>query len=265
MALRAVIVEDEAGARQRLQALCDREGDIEVVGCADNARQAVELVRRGAPDLLFLDVQLRSSSAFEVLQALPEDQLPLVIFMTAYAEHAVAAFEHAAIDYLLKPFADERFRVTTRRARERAASLGMRAKEPPFDRRWRELCLRLEGRDAAPAYRRLLGERQQRFFFLDPKEIESALADHNNVKLVAHGETYLARLTMRELEERLEGTAFLRIHKSLMINLDHVSHMERGPRGAFLITMGSGMQCRSSPVYRARLLARASIRGTETG
>jgi two-component system LytT family response regulator len=123
MALRALIVEDEAVARERLRTLCALEGDIEVVGCAENASQALEFLGRAEPDLIFLDVQLRGSSAFDVLRALPANRLPLIVFTTAYAEHALEAFEHPAIDYLLKPFADERFRGAVRRARERAASI----------------------------------------------------------------------------------------------------------------------------------------------
>ncbi|HTD11652.1 MAG TPA: LytTR family DNA-binding domain-containing protein [Steroidobacteraceae bacterium] len=259
MGLRALIIEDESAARERLRTLCELEGDIEVVDCAESARQAIESMASCRPDLLFLDVQLRGSTAFEVLQALPEDHLPLVVFTTAYAEHAVAAFERAAIDYLLKPFSDERFHVAATRARERAGLLGQTSAQAAFKTKWLELLADIEGRSEPPAGQRLLGERQQRFFFLDPKDVESATADRNYVTLTAKGESYLARISMRQLEARLEGTGFVRIHKSLMINLEHVRHMERGPRGSFLITLRSGALLRSSPIYRQRILSRTHL------
>ena len=261
MSLRALIVEDEAPAREHLRALCSREGDIQVLDCVEDARQAVTSLARLRPDLLFLDVQLRGSSAFDVLSALPDDPLPLVVFTTAYAEHAVAAFEHAAVDYLLKPFSDERFRLAAARARERAHLLSDAGAHADLRAQWLEMLSQVESHRAGAAGRRLLGERQQRFFFLDPKDVESAVADRNYVTLTAKGETYLARISMRQLEARLEGSTLMRIHKSLMINLDHVRHMERAARGSFAITLHSGAVFRSSPVYRQRILARTSVDG----
>jgi len=109
-----------------------------------------------------------------------------------------------------------------------------------------------------------LGERQKRLFIIDPKDVESAVADHNYVTLTAHGETYLARISLRRLEARLEGTAFIRIHKSLMNNLDHVRYIERRPRGALAFTLRSGALFHSSPIYRARILSCTSAGVSES-
>jgi two-component system LytT family response regulator len=257
MQLRTLIVEDESTARERLRALCNRQPGVEVVACAESASQAIEALARFSPNLVFLDVELRGSTAFDVLSATLEDTPPLIIFTTAYAKYAPAAFESAAIDYLVKPFSDERFHASLERARGRIALLaqlddGTGAKARMFD-----MLSQLDGRRERGGMR-LLAEKQQRFFFLDPHDVESAVADRNCVTLTAKGESYIARLSMRLLEAKLESTAFVRIHKSLMINLDHVRHMERAARGAFLITLRSGVEFRSSPIYRTRILERAS-------
>ena len=257
MELRALIVEDEPAARERLRTLC-RDSDIEVVACAENASQAIDALGRFLPNLVFLDVQLRGSTAFDVLQALPEGSPPLIVFTTAYVEYAVAAFESAAIDYLLKPFSDERFHIAAKRARARVQLSAQVDVRDGLKAQWLEVLSELTGRREPASTQRLFAEKQQRFFFLDPADVESAVADRNCVTVTAKGETYVARISMRELEERFVGTTFVRIHKSLMINLDHVLHMERALRGSFVITLRSGAEFRSSPIYRARILARAS-------
>jgi two-component system LytT family response regulator len=257
MQLRTLIVEDEATARDRLRALCNRQPEIEVVACAESASQAIDAFAKLSPNLIFLDVELRGSTAFDVLRAMPEDPLPLIIFTTAYAKYAPAAFESAAIDYLVKPFSDERFHTTLERVRARVQLLSQVDARVGEKAAWYEMLSHLDGRRDRGGLR-LFAEKQQRFFFLDPDEVESAVADRNCVTLTARGETYIARVSMRQLEAKLEATAFVRIHKSLMINLDHVRHMERAARGAFLITLRSGVEFRSSPIYRTRILERAS-------
>jgi two-component system, LytTR family, response regulator len=257
MELSVLIVEDELAARERLRALCDREPGTTVVASVESAKQAIEAFARFSPSLVFLDVELRGSTAFDVLHAMPEDSLPLIIFTTAYAKYAAAAFESAAIDYLVKPFSDERFQAALERARERVQMLAQVDAQAGAKQRWFDMLSQMDGRRERGGLR-LLAEKRQRFFFLDPAEVESAVADRNCVTLTAKGETYIARLSMRQLEAKLEATAFVRIHKSLMINLDHVRHMERAARGAFLITLRSGVEFRSSPIYRTRILERAS-------
>jgi two-component system, LytTR family, response regulator len=239
--LRALIAEDEAVARQRLQALCTREDDIEVVACVESAAEAVETMIKRKPNLLLLDVQLRRSTAFDLLHAIPADPSPLVVFTTAHSDYAVQAFKDAAVDYLLKPYSDERFRAAIARVRARAQRSASGAQLP-------------ERRDADSRGRHLIGEKDGRFYFLNPRDIESVVAARNWVCMSADGVTYLARISMRHLEARLAETSFVRIHKSFMINLDHVRHMERRPRGAFEITMRSGTPFRSSPIYRSRIL-----------
>jgi two-component system LytT family response regulator len=258
MQLRALIVEDESSARERLRALCNRQSGLEVVACAESATQAIDAFAKYSPNLIFLDVELRGSTAFDVLRAMPEDPLPLLIFTTAYAKYAPAAFESAAIDYLVKPFSDERFQAALERVRARVQLLAQVDVRVGEKAQWVDMLSQLEGGRRERGGLRLFAEKQQRFFFLDPDEVESAVADRNCVTLTARGETYIARVSMRQLEAKLESTAFVRIHKSLMINLDHVRHMERAARGAFLITLRSGVEFRSSPIYRTRILERAS-------
>ena len=146
MELRALIVEDEPAARDRLRTLCNREGGIEIVGCVENAPQAIEAVAKLSPNLVFLDVQLRGSTAFDVLQAVPEESLPLIVFTTAYAEYAVEAFESSAIDYLLKPFSDERFRLAANRVRARIHQLAQLDAHTGLKGLWLEMLSQVTGR-----------------------------------------------------------------------------------------------------------------------
>jgi len=259
MELRALIVEDEPAARERLRRLCSREAGIEIVGCVENAPQAIDAFAKLSPNFVFLDVELRGSTAFDVLQAVPEESLPLIVFTTAYEKYAVTAFESSAIDYLLKPFSDERFHAAVNRVRARIQQLAQLDARADLRALWLDMLSQANGRLEPAAGQRLFAEKQQRFFFLDPSDVESAVADHNCVTLTAKGEAYIARVSMRQLEARFEGTTFVRIHKSMMINLDHVRHMERAPRGSFFITLRSGAEFRSSPIYRSRILARASV------
>ncbi|HYL69979.1 MAG TPA: LytTR family DNA-binding domain-containing protein [Candidatus Dormibacteraeota bacterium] len=240
LGLRALIVEDEAAAGERLRLLCRREGDIEVLECATNAQQAIASLTTLKPSLLFLDVRVRGCETVDVLGAVAAAPLPLIVFTSAYRDYALTAFEHAAVDYLLKPYSDERFRLAARRARLRAWELG--ACHP------------------AAAYPRILAERQQRLYFLDPTEIESVAAEGNYVSLQVRGASYLARVSLHRLEVQLAPNSFVRVHRSLMLNLDHVDYMERGLRGAFRITLRSGARVHSSPRFRAQILARAQLR-----
>lgn len=230
-------------ARQRLQSLCSREGDIDVVACVDSAAEAVGPIVAHKPNLLFLDVQLRRSTAFEVLRTMPPELSPSIVFTTAHSEYAVDAFQKAAVDYLLKPFSDDRFRAAVARARERVEDLS--AVPSAADHRCEQ---------TRPEHQHLIGEKDGRFYFLNPRDIESVVAARNWVCMTAGGVTYLARVSMRQLEARLEGTSFVRIHKSYMVNLNQVRYMERRPRGAFEIIMRSGAPFRSSPIYRSRIL-----------
>jgi two-component system LytT family response regulator len=246
--LRALIVEDEPAARLRLRSLCSREEDIDVVACVASAAEAIEPLANLKPNLLFVDVRLRRSTALELLRSAPADAAPLIVFTAARAEYAIQAFDEAAIDYLLKPFSDERFHAAVVRARARAQSARPSAPQPDP---WR----------GPGGGRHLVGEKDGRFYFLNPNDVESVVAAHNWVCLTAKGVTYLARQPMRQLELRLEGSSLVRIHKSFMINLDHVRYMERAARGSFTVTMRSGALFRSSPLYRSTILLRTRVAG----
>jgi two-component system, LytTR family, response regulator len=256
MDLRVMIVEDEPKALERLQGLCDDEPEIDIVAKAQTAGEAIEALMRLSPSILFLDVELRGSTAFDVLRAVPADSWPVIVFTTAHTEYALAAFESAAIDYLVKPYSDERFRTALARARAHVRLLAQSDTHISIKAGWFDLLSHLKGR--CEPNLRLCAERQQRLFFLNPQDVESAVAEHNCVALTSKGEIYTVRLTLRQLEVKLEATSFMRIHKSLMINLDHVRHMERAARGSFLITLRSGAKVRSSPIYRSRILQRFS-------
>jgi len=270
--IRALIVDDEAIARRRLRRLCGREGDVEVIGECAAGREAVTAVAEHAPDVLFLDVQMPELDGFGVLAALREvttpERTPAVVFVTAYDEHAVRAFDVHAADYLLKPVEPERFRVAVARVRERlgeadaarrhaqlvailgAGAGGSRAAPPPAP-------VGVPVASGAPRYReRLLAKVDGRMYFVRAADIDWVEADGNYVRLHVGREAHLIRETMADLERDLDPVTFARIHRSTIVNLDRVREMQPWFSGEYVVILHDGTRLKLSRWYRDRLEAR---------
>ncbi len=243
--IRALIVDDEPLARERIRTLLRKEPDIEVAGeCGDGGR-AVTAIEKERPDLVFLDVQMPEAGGFEVLEAVGAERMPAVIFVTAYDKYALRAFEVHALDYLLKPFDRQRFR----EALERARAHIRRAQAGELHQR----LLALLG-DVRPVTRRerLVVREGGRIFFLRAEEIDWVEAAGNYVRLHAGKRAHLLRETLAGLEEQLDPARFARVHRSAIVNLDRVRALEPGPHGDAALLLRDGTRLTLSRTCRAR-------------
>lgn len=247
--IRALIIDDEPLARERIRSLVAADVEIEIAGECANGDEAVGAILRERPDLLFLDVQMPGTDGFEVLEAIPPEAMPVVIFVTAYDQHALRAFEVHALDYLLKPFDEERFRRSLERAKEFLHARRMRTPDGRLD-------ALLEDLAAERRYlRRLVIHAPGRVFFLRAEEIDWIESAGNYVRIHVGPEAHLHRETMRELEARLDPERFLRIHRSTIVNLDQVRDLKPLFHGGYVVTLKDGTELASSRNYTERLRA----------
>ena len=247
--IRTLIVDDEPLARERLRTLLARDAEIEVVGECANGEEAVGAIRREKPDLLFLDVQMPGLDGFEVLEAVPRDAMPVVVFVTAHDRHALRAFDVHAVGYLLKPFDEDRFR----RAVDRAKGIVGAGRARDVDGR---LLALLEGLGAERRHlKRLVLQAPDRIFFLRVDEIDWIESAGNYVRLHVGPDAHLHRETMQALESRLDPEAFLRIHRSTIVNLDRVRDLKPLFHGGYVVTLKDGTELSSSRHYSERLRA----------
>jgi two-component system, LytTR family, response regulator len=250
-ALRVVIADDERLSRRALRAQLDRLGGVHVVAeCADG-HAALAAIEREEPDLIFLDIRMPHLSGFELLDQLEPGHRPAVIFVTAYDEHAIRAFEVRAVDYVLKPFDEPRLAAAVEHARVRL--------------RERELSMHMESMlksvGHAPAdsggvqhARRLLVRQAGRSCFVATREIDWIEAEGNYVRLHVPENTHLLKTSLSELERRLDPSQFMRIHRSTIVNLDSVAHVEPYGGSDYQVVLRDGTKLRVSRSSRDRLL-----------
>jgi len=248
--IRTLIVDDEPLARSRVRELLATQPDVEVIGECGNGREAIAAIRSDRPDLVYLDVQMPEVTGFEVLEALEPAVAPAVVFVTAFDQFAVRAFEVHALDYLLKPFDRERFLSSLQRARE---AVRLR-REGRLDERLGALLADL---GAQRRYlKRLLVKNGSRTVLLQAGEIDWIESAGNYVRLHVGRERHLLRETMTALEERLDPEQFVRIHRSTMVNLDRVRELEPYFHGDYVLRLVDGTRLTLSRTYRDRLQVR---------
>ena len=241
----AVIVDDEGPSRRRIRRLLSGEPDFLVIGECGNGRQAVELLRRSPPDVLFLDVQMPEMDGFSVLQAVGTKRIPAVVFVTAYDKYALQAFEVHAVDYLLKPFDRERFQQTVERARKWISTEHVA-----------ELSERLQSMLASlntSAPERIVIKDGGHVTLLDAKSIDWIEAADNYVCLHCSDGLHVIRETMNSLETRLDRRCFVRIHRSYIVNIDRIAEMKPWFRGDYLLFLRDGTKLKLSRNYRESL------------
>lgn len=228
--IRTLVVDDEALARRGICARLATAPDFEVVGECSGGRMAVDSIRSLAPDLVFLDVQMPEVDGFDVIDSVGADRMPLAIFLTAFDAHALRAFESRAVDYLLKPINGVRFAEALARVRQR-----------------------MRERAAEVAIERVAVRDRGCVVLLDAREIASVTADGDYVHIVAAGDRYLVRETLTAMAARLPAARFLRIHRSSIINVDHVARLEPMPNREVVVVMRSGERLRSRRSYEVSL------------
>lgn len=258
--LRILIADDEPLARRRLADLVQRQSGAEVVGQVGNGREAVEAIHRLRPDLVFLDVQMPGLTGPEVVRAVGPERMPVTIFVTAYDEYALDAFEVAAVDYLLKPFEDERFETAFRRSVE---SLRQRRSQEI----WERLACLVDGRrltreatprdEPARPLERLPVERRGRTFLIPVRDVEWIAAEGAYVRLHTPGgrgpRSHLVRDSLKRLETVLDPERFVRVHRSAMVQAPRVRELRPLFHGELELVLESGATVKLSRSYRDRI------------
>ena len=247
MSVRVLIVDDEPLARERIRMLLHDEPGFEIASESSNGTEALAAIERLAPDLVFLDIQMPELNGFEVLERLDPAQLPVVIFVTAYDQYALKAFEVCALDYLLKPFDRERFSRALARAR---VDLDRRKAGAVNEQVLKLLSELQQGRKHLD---RLVIRHGGRVLFLRADEIDWIEAAGNYVRLHAGKEEYLYRESMTKLEARLNPSLFARVHRSTIVNLERIKELQPWFRGDYMIVLRDNQKLTLSRTYRSRL------------
>jgi two-component system LytT family response regulator len=235
--IRAFVVDDEPPARANLTVLLRHDPEIQLIGECGSGMEALAEIRSKKPELVFLDVQMPECDGFDVLEMLGSDLPPAVVFVTAYDQYALRAFEAGALDYLLKPFDNARFERAITRAKERI---------------WR-------GEDISRKAERLAIKSAGQISFLNISEIDWIEAADYYACLHMGTRTHLLRRSMSELEQDLDPSAFCRIHRSAIVNLDRVRTLELNEEGEYDVLLGTGTRLRLSRRYRKELQSRLGL------
>ena len=229
--LRALVVDDEALARRNLTVLLRRDPDIGTIVECESGLEAIEEAKRSKPDLMFLDVQMPECGGFDVLEMLGGDIPPTVIFVTAYDEYALRAFEAGALDYLLKSFDDARFDRALKRAKDRLIPGASQSRR---------------------ALTRIAVKNRGQTLFLNVSEIDWIEAANYYACIHVGSATHVVRRTLQELEQDLDENKFVRIHRSIIVNRDKVSGLELQSGGEYEVVLASRARLRMSRRYRKR-------------
>lgn len=242
-ALTALIVDDEPLAREGLRMLLAEDPDVTGIHEAPNGRTAATAIRSQKPDLVFLDVQMPEMDGFSVLQEIGTEDMPAVVFVTAHDQYAIRAFEFNAIDYLLKPVTRERFAHTLDRAKARL----------PFARdAARQMRALLDTLASPQRYVKRLAIRSTgRTVFVNVDDIDWMQATENYVTLHAGRAEHLLQVAMSTLEKSLDPEAFLRVHRSILVNLRRIQELQPALHGEYVITLQNGIRLHSSRTYHA--------------
>jgi two-component system LytT family response regulator len=244
--IRALIVDDEPLARQRISRMLRTAAEIELIGECTNGEQAVEAVLEQSPDLMFLDVQMPEMDGFEVLKALGNEKIPYVIFVTAYDQYALRAFEVFALDYLLKPFNEKRLQKAVQRAKEQIEKERTSHLATGISDLLREL------RSKAKYLDRLLLKEEGRARLVKTQQIDWIEADGKYIRLHIGKESHLMRESLTQLESRLDPQHFLRIHRSTIVNLNRIKEVQVWFYGEYRILLHDGTALMLSRTYRKK-------------
>lgn len=244
MKIKTVIADDEVLARQKLRQLLQDEANVEIVGEGANALETIDLVQFTSPDLLLLDVQMPDMDGFDIVSALTANRqirLPKIVFTTAHDKYAIRAFEINAIDYLLKPFTRGRLKQAFERAEQQLSSPNENGGGKKHDG---------DGSYAT----RLVFKSKGRILFLPISDIRWIGAEENYVRICADRENHLLRETMAHFETRLDPNCFIRVHRSAIVNLQHVKEIRTDSQeGESFVLMQDGQKVPMSRGYRARI------------
>jgi two-component system, LytTR family, response regulator len=245
--IRALIVDDEPLARRRIKSLLAHDQSVDVIGECSDGYKAVTSISELSPDLVFLDVQMPAMDGFEVIKTIGAEQMPTVIFVTAYDQYALKAFEVNALDYLLKPFDRKRFQKTLEKAKIMIKGL----QNGNVNNQLLSLLGDLRREQKIPE--RFIIKSGGRVVFLRAEEIDWMCAVGNYVRLQVGRDSHLMRETMTGMESKLDPVSFMRIHRSTIVNLDRVKEVQPWAKGEYVVIMRNGTRLIMSRRYRERL------------
>ena len=248
MKLRTLIVDDEPLARERIKRFLRDEADIEIIGECGNGKDAIATINGQSPDLVFLDIQMPEKNGFDVIRSLNGGKMPAIVFVTAYDQYALQAFDVHALDYLLKPFTRERIHRAVSRARESIENRRM----GDIDERLISLIADLK--TEKKYLERLVVKSTGRVFFLRADEIDWIEAAGNYVKLHVGRDTHMIRDTMNGIEGKLDPDKFLRIHRSTVVHIDRIKELHPMFSGDYAVILRDGTELALSRNYRERFL-----------
>lgn len=243
--IRTLIVDDEPLARRRLQKLLQDDREIEVIGLCENGEQAIKTINHEHPELVFLDVQMPVIDGFEVLRQVEAGHYPVIVFVTAYDEYALKAFEVHALDYLLKPFDRARFQRALKRAKSHIRSSALES----TNHRLEEMLKQLQ----SDVISRVMVKSNGRVFFVDVDDIDWIEASGNYVQLHTGSKTHLVRDTMSNMEEKLDPDRFFRIHRSTIVNIERVKELQSWFHGDYMVILKDGNKLTMSRNYKQLL------------
>lgn len=243
-----LIVDDEQPARKKIQSYLKKEKGIESITEAENGIETVRIIRKKNPDIVFLDIQMPGMNGFEVIEAVGVENMPAVVFVTAYDEYAIDAFEVQAVDYLLKPFDQERFRKSLNRALEQIQS---GSKESSILKR-----LLSEIHKEKKYLRRIMVKKGSRFFFVNTDKVIYISAYEKYINLHTNEGIHLIRDTMNRMESRLDPENFARIHRSSIVNMNFIKEMQPWSHGDCIVILKEGTKLTLSRRYRDNLLGK---------
>ncbi len=245
--IKTLVVDDEPLAREGITTLLQAASDFQVIGLCANGEEAIEAIDAKRPDVVFLDVQMPEIDGFQVLESLDPKRMPTVIFVTAYDQYALRAFDIHAVDYLLKPVDVERFEQALERTRKRLES----KRTNGTDKHLKSLLEELKSRDQK--LERLVVKTGGKIFFLRTEEIDWIEAAGDYVKIHINTTEHIIRERITELEAKLDPSRFLRIHRSTIVNIDRIKEMQPMFYGDYVVILRNGTQLNLSRTYREKI------------
>ena len=249
--LRIVIADDERPARSFLKAILQNFEDVEIVGEAENGAEAVEIIKNTKPDLALLDLQMPEANGIDVVKLLGKSQMPLVVFITAYDEYAVRAFEVNAVDYLLKPVEKSRLRETLNRVRERLEQTDFQATEAT---NLKAATAAYEANASVTMLERIPVRQREEILLIPVSEIASITADGELLHITSlQNKKYTINFRLKDIEARLDEKKFVRLSRGSIVNTDTIARIAPMPGGTYLISLKNGQEISSSR-FQSRML-----------
>lgn len=254
--IKALIVDDEYQARKGIRTLLASECNIEIIGESSNGKQAIEDINTLSPDIVFLDIQMPDKNGFEVLAAIDKEQMPTLIFITAYDDYALKAFEFSALDYLLKPFSDERFYLALAKAKEHheqknAHDFNLRLMS--LIENYRRDLLSNDSTQPTETLKRFFVKSNDEIYFVPVDEVDWLEAVGYYTKIHAGKNAHILRGNLGSIEKQLDAKKFTRIHRSAVVNLSRIQSMKNLFHGDCLVVLKNGTELKVSRNQRRRL------------